>query len=117
MRDFFTPPDGFHHDALYIVMPIQNVSAEIDAFQAKVTAKYPTAQIVDSGYYGVDTFTLYTLNPYVLIIQLVYADIHTNLVTIPLETNYTMPYGLIYANAPTAATKRFIVAVKELYEG
>ncbi|MCB6365361.1 hypothetical protein LI291_04065 [Intestinibacillus massiliensis] len=90
MRDFFTLPDGFRHDALYIVMPIQNVSAEIDAFRAEVTAKYPTVQIVDSGYYGVDTFTLCELNPYVLIIQLVYADIHTNLVAIRLETNYTI---------------------------
>jgi len=100
----------------YLVMPIPNVSAEIDGFRAEVTSKFPTVQVVDSSYYGVDTFTLCELNPYVLITQPVYADIHTNLVTIPLETSYTMPYGLIYANEPTAATKKFIAAVKALYE-
>lgn len=98
----------------YLVMPIQNVSVEIDAFRSEVTTKYPTVQIVDSNYYGVDTFTLCELNPYVLITQPVYADIHTNLVTIPLETDYTMPYGLIYANSPTIATKKFIDAVSHI---
>lgn len=92
----------------FLVMPIQNVSAELDAFRAEITQKYPTIQIIDSSYYGVDTFTMCELNPYVLITQPVYTDIHTNLVTIPLETGYTMPYGLIYANEPTAAAKKFI---------
>ena len=41
-------------------------------------------------------------------------DIHTNLVTIPLETGYTMPYGLMYANAPTPAAKKFIEAAGRL---
>ena len=41
----------------YLVMPIQNVSAELDTFRAEVTRKYPTVQIIDSSYYGVDTFT------------------------------------------------------------
>lgn len=100
----------------YLVMPIQNVSAELDAFRAEVTKKYPTVQIIDSSYYGVDTFTLCEMNPYVLITQPVYSDIHTNLVTIPLETEYTMPYGLIYSNEPTAATKKFIAAVRKLYK-
>ena len=99
----------------YLVMPIQNVSAELDTFREEVTKKYPTVQIIDSSYYGVDTFTLCEMNPYILITQPVYSDIHTNLVTIPLETEYTMPYGLIYSNEPTAATKKFVAAVKKLY--
>lgn len=98
----------------YLVMPIPNVSAEIDAFRAEITQRFPTVQIIDSSYYGVDTFTLCELNPYVLITQPVYADIHTNLVTIPLKTDYTMPYGLIYANNPTVAAKKFIDAVKRI---
>lgn len=97
----------------YIVMPIEGVSAEIDAFRREVRENYPTIQIVDSSYYGVDTFTMCEVNQYVLITQPVYSDIHTNLITIPLETDYTLPYGLIYANEPTTATKKFIAAVKK----
>ena len=92
----------------YLVMPIEGVSKEIDAFRKNITENYPTVQIVDSPYYGVDTFTLCEVNGYILITQPVYTDIHNNLVTIPLETNDTLPYGLMYANEPTMATEKFI---------
>lgn len=98
----------------YLVMPIQNVSANLDSFRAEITAQYPTVHIVDSSYYGVDTFTLCEINPYILITQPVYSDIHPNLVTIPLETNYTVPYGLMYANEPTSASKKFIAAARKM---
>ena len=97
----------------YLVMPIVGVSNEIDAFRKNITENYPTVQIVDSPYYGVDTFMLCEVNGYILITQPVYADIHSNLVATPLETDYTLPYGLMYANEPTMATKKFLQAVKE----
>ena len=97
-----------------LVMPVEGVSKEIDAFRNDITKDYPTIQIVDSSYYGVDTFTLCEVNGYILISQPVYADIHNNLVTIPLETCYTLPYGLMYANEPTMATKKLINYIKEL---
>ena len=94
-----------------IVMPIEGVSAEIDDFRNHVRSQYPTIQIVDSKRYALDTFTLCEMNGYILITQPVYADIHNNLVTIPLETDYTLPYGLMYAKEPTAATRKFIDAI------
>lgn len=98
----------------YLVMPVEGVSKEIDAFRKDVTVHYPTVQIVDSKRYDIDTFTLCEVNGYILITQPVYADIHSNLVTIPLETNYTLPYGLMYANNPTSASLKFINAIKGL---
>lgn len=97
----------------YIVMPIEGVSKEVDDFRNHIQNQYPTVQIVDSKRYDVDTFILCEVNSYVLITQPVYADIHNNLVTIPLETNYTLPYGLMYANEPTMAAKKFIQYLKE----
>lgn len=79
----------------YLVMPIEGVSEELDAFRNEIKQNHPTIQIIDSAYYGVDTFTMCEVNPYILITQPVYSDIHTNLVTIPLEMEYTLPYGLI----------------------
>ena len=101
-------------DSTSLVMPVEGVSKEIDAFRNDITENYPAIQIVDSPYYGVDTFTLCEVNGYILITQPVYADIHNNLVTIPLETSYTLPYGLMYANEPTTATKKMINCIKEL---
>ena len=98
----------------YIVMPIEGVSKEVDDFRNHIRNQYPTVQIVDSKQYDVDTFTLCEVNGYVLITQPVYTDIHNNLVTIPLETNYTLPYGLMYANEPTVATRTFINTIKNI---
>ena len=95
-------------------MPIEGLSDEIDSLRTEIKENYHTVQIMDSSYYGVDTFTLCEVNPYVLITQEVYADIHPNLVTIPLNTPYTMPYGLIYANEQTLAARKFIKAAKKI---
>lgn len=100
----------------HIVMPIMGVAVETDDFRHDTEERYPDIKIVDSSYYGVDTFTMCEVNEYVLITHPVYSDIHTNLVTIPLETEYTLPYGIIYANEPTTAAKRFISAVQKVME-
>lgn len=98
----------------HIVMPIERVSEEMDAFRSDIRINHPNVQIVDSNYYGVDTFTLCEVNQYILITHPIYADIHTNLVTIPLENDFNLPYGLIYSNEPTAAVRKFIDAVKKI---
>lgn len=98
----------------YIIMPIEGVSKELDDFRHYIRSQYPTVQIVDSKRYDVDTFTLCEVNGYILITHPVYADIHSNLVTIPLEITSTLPYGLMYANHPTTAAQKFINAIKEI---
>ena len=95
-----------------LVMPIEGVSGELDKFRAGIVRDYPATRIIDSEYYGVDTFALCEMNSYILITQPVYEDIHPNLITISLKTDTSMPYGLIYAKEPTAATEKFIQAVK-----
>lgn len=96
-----------------LVMPIKGVSGELDAFRDEIVQDYPSTRIIDSGYYGVDTFALCEMNSYILITQPVYEDIHPNLITIPLQTDASMPYGLVYAKEPTAAADKFIKAVKK----
>ncbi len=99
-----------------LVMPIKGVSEELDAFREEILRDYPSVKILDSDYYGMDTFALCEMNAYILITQPVYEDIHPNLVTIPLETEVSMPYGLVFAKEPTAAAAKFINAVKALQE-
>lgn len=100
----------------YIVMPVKGVSTELDDFRGEIMSLCADTKIIDSAYYGVDTFTMCEMNPYILITQRVYADIHSNLVTIPLETDRTLPYGLIYSNNPTPATKKFIQEAELIVE-
>lgn len=97
-----------------LVMPIKGVSDVLDDFREMINSDYSSCKIIDSDYYGMDTFALCEMNSYILITQPVYEDIHPNLITIPLQTKYSMPYGLVYAKEPTEAAKKFIQAVKKL---
>ena len=96
-----------------LVMPIEGVSEELDEFRNEIVRDYPATRILDSNYYGIDTFALCEMNSYILITQPVYEDIHPNLITIPLKTDVSMPYGLVYAKEPTAAALKFIAAVQK----
>lgn len=96
----------------YVVLPVEGISRELDALRKEIKENHPTIQIIDAAYYGLDTFALCEVNPYVLITQRVYADIHPNLVTIPMETTCTMPYGLMYAHTPSAAAITFLKALQ-----
>ena len=50
-----------------LVMPIKGVSEELDAFREEIIRNYPGAKIIDSAYYGVDTFAMCEMNSYILI--------------------------------------------------
>ena len=100
-----------------LVMPIAGVSDVLDAFRETICRDYPSVKIIDSDYYGVDTFALCEMNSYILITQSVYRDIHPNLVTVPLKTAYSMPYGLICSREPTEATMKFVRAVMHFMPG
>lgn len=97
-----------------VVMPVQGDSLELDALRRNITEKLPTAQIIDLPYYGLDTFVTCEVNRYVLISEPHYSDTHPNLVTLPLESPYTVPYGLMYANAPSDAVKKMIQTIQSL---
>ena len=97
-----------------LVMPIQGVSEELDTFREEIVRNHPSTRIIDSTYYGMDTFAMCEMNSYILITQPVYEDIHPNLITIPLQTGATMPYGLVYSKEPTAAAAKFIHAVQKI---
>lgn len=97
-------------DGQTIVMPIAGVSSVLDHLRAQILQEAPNAVFNDSRHYGVDTFTLCEMAPYVLITQQIFADIHTQLKTLPLRDAPSLPYGLIYANRPNAVTRQFIEA-------
>ena len=100
-------------DGACLVMPVAGVSEELDAFRREIALRCPRARVLDSSYYGVDTFALCEVKPYVLITQQVYRDIHPDLVTIPLDSPYTMPYGLMYSRDPSPGVSLFMEAVRE----
>lgn len=90
--------------------------SQIDAFREELTRSVPSAKLEDAAFFGMDVFAAVELGGSVLVTQAVNRDIHTNLVTVPLETGYTLPYGLIYATEPGPGVKQFVKAIEETWE-
>lgn len=101
----------------YLVMPIEGVSEELDAFRNEIKQNHLTVQIIDSAYYWIDTFTMCEVNPYILITQPVYSDIHTNLVTNPNLSFWYISTGSPDAvPAPRFLRRRFAPLVRSLWQ-
>ncbi len=45
----------------------------------------------------------------------VWTNVHPSLVTRPMEWNYEMPYGIIYAKKPSESVKRFINVIQAAF--
>lgn len=46
----------------------------------------------------------------------IWKDIHPSLVTVPVEWEYSVPYGLFYSKHPTEAVERFVKAIENVRE-
>ena len=50
----------------------------------------------------------------VLLVLECWQDIHPALISIPVEWEYSSPYGLLYAMNPTDSVKKFVNKVQEI---
>ena len=44
----------------------------------------------------------------------IWADVHPSLVTLPMEWEYEVPYGIIYAKKPSETVRRFIDIIQNI---
>lgn len=78
--------------------------------------KHPPIRIADTRIYDVDVFNECETTGSLMITAENWADVHPSLVTIPVDWDFTVPYGLIYAKEPGSTVKRFLKAVQALAE-
>ena len=53
----------------------------------------------------------------VLLILDCWQEVHPALVSIPVDWDYSLPYGLLYAPEPSEAVARFVEAVRQETDG
>lgn len=93
----------------------RNVLTPADFIRDILEKDYPETKIVTSPAYEMYTFTQCELNNWLLLTSREMAEIHNNLVTIPLLEDFPSPeYGLVYSRNPTPATERFIKIADQL---
>lgn len=82
---------------------------ELDRLRAELEAEHPGIRIADTEeYYDAEVFNTAVERNCLLLTLDAWKDIHPSLVTIPVEWEYAIPYGIIYAKNPAMAVEEFM---------
>lgn len=86
----------------------------LDRLRDDIEAKHPQIHIIDTqNFYNTDVFNECEQMNYVMETLDIWAEVHPSLVTIPVEWDYEIPYGIVYANEPSKTVISFIDTINE----
>jgi len=92
-----------------ILMVPTGVSEKNDQLRSEMLNAVPSIKVIETdGRYDINTFNKAVDENIALISLTPWKDIHPNLVTIPLETQITVSYGLLSTKFPGKATDDFL---------
>ena len=84
-------------------------SSVLDQIRDDILENHPRIRIVDApNFYDTSIFNECEQMNYLMETLDIWADIHPSLVTLPMEWEYEIPYGIVYAKKPSKAVKEFI---------
>ena len=94
-----------------LMMVKQGDSRTNDRIRADLTRDHPAIQIEDTPqFYDISVFNRCAETGNVLLILDCWQDVHPALVSIPVDWEYSSPYGLLYALDPSEGVSRFVEA-------
>lgn len=86
-----------------------------DIIREDLIQNHPAIQIEDTPqFYDISVFNRCAETNQVLLILECWQDVHPALVSIPVEWDYSSPYGLLYAAKPSVDVMRFVERVRVL---
>lgn len=97
------------------LMLVKSGDAElIDRFYELMRQKHPQIQLEETSYYyDIDTFNVCEQTGTLLLTLDLWADIHPSLITLPVNWEYKIPYGILYPKNPTPELKEFIAILQQ----
>lgn len=100
-----------------VLMVPRGISEKNDLLRDELLAKAPSVQAVDTaGRYNINTFNQAVEENIALISLTPWRNIHPNLVTVPLKTQITVPYGLLSTKFPGNRTAAFLQEFVQEYQ-
>ena len=92
----------------------EGTSAIIDEISRFLRAEHPQINIENKGpHYDIDLFNKCAEDNRPLIAPDIWKKVHPYMISIPVDWNYTMPFGLSYPLNPTKETEMFIEIIRE----
>lgn len=115
---FWQPKADTKLEDLYgetLMMVQEGDSPTNDRIRYELCRNHPAIRIEDTpAFYDLSVFNRCTETGNILLILECWQDVHPSLVTIPVDWDYDIPYGLLYAKTPSEDVLRFVEAVKRL---
>ena len=94
------------------MMVKQGDSPSVDRVRAAVEA-HPQIHIEDTPqFYDMEVFNRSVQTGHLLMSLDCWTEVHPSLVTLPVDWNFTIPYGLLYQLRPGADVARFVALVR-----
>lgn len=89
-------------------------SSYVDKLRDEITAEHQQIKIVDFDFYDINIFNRCEQEKNVLLVIKSWNCVHPMLKVIPVEWEYSIPFGVLYSNKPSHTVERFLQAVKEV---
>lgn len=100
-----------------LMMVKEGDSAVNDAIREDIKKKHPQIRIEDTPhFYDISVFNRCAETQNILLTLECWKEVHPGLATIPVEWDYSIPYGLLYSLDPPDDVERFIDIVKNRTE-
>ncbi len=110
-KDMLSVPD-FYGERLVMIQP--GSSPLIDGIRGYVVTEHPEIQIKNAPHqYTLEMFNRCEESGAVLLTLDGWKDVHPSLVTLPVDWEYTIPYGVLYPRKPSNSVRLFVRALQE----
>lgn len=93
-------------------MQLQNCRQDVDRLKDDIWQNHHKINIVDLDFYDVNAFNRCKNGNYILTAIKDWASVHPSLKVIPVECEYSVPYGILHNPNPSNIVKRFLSAAK-----
>ncbi len=111
-REFLTPEDLRGQNLLLIR---EGQIQQVDTLRHDLIAHEPDIHITDFDFYDTDIFNVCEDGEHILMAVESWENVHPLIRIIPIEWDYTIPYGLLYPKNPPHNIQVFIDAIKKIY--
>lgn len=88
----------------------------VDALRDDLCQNHPRIRIIDFDFYNLEVFNRCSSESNLLIAFQELGGIHPLLKVLPVEWDFTMPYGLLFSPKPSDTVKRFLAAVQQVLQ-
>lgn len=105
--------EALYGQRLYV---LRRNSTVFDDLRRELTEHHPAIELVDFPFYDMKIFNRCVAEQAVLVTIDPWSSVHPLLKTLPVDWDYTIPYGILYSPRPSKGVREFLEALDQIEE-